>query len=244
MPDVIFKDLSIDATADGDQPSRVAAFWGTVLGQAATAVDERGAGGLHRLDPPPGGPDQRTIWVDAVPERPVGKSRVHLDIRTTDGDPAPLVAAGATVVRSPDDEIAWHVLQDPGGVPLCLFGPNPGWPDAPLGPFELVVDCADPDRLAAWWAVRTGGTGGQRPGQPFCWVEGAAGFPYGFWVFNPVPEPKTVKNRIHWDVVLDEATLDDLLAAGATLIRPADHEIRWNVLADPEGNEFCVFLPT
>ena len=73
----------------------------------------------------------------------------------------------------------------------------------------------------------------------FAWVEGAAGFPWRFWVFAGVPEPKTVKNRIHWDVWGDTPTL---LAAGATLLRARDDEIGWDVLADPEGNEFCVFV--
>jgi hypothetical protein len=59
--------------------------------------------------------------------------------------------------------------------------------------------------------------------------------------FAPVPEPKTVKNRIHWDVWADD--VQPLLDAGATLLRARDDEIGWDVLADPEGNEFCVFRP-
>ena len=57
---------------------------------------------------------------------------------------------------------------------------------------------------------------------------------------RPVPEPKTVKNRLHWDVRGD---VDELIAAGARLLRARDEEISWDVLADPEGNEFCVFDP-
>ena len=60
-------------------------------------------------------------------------------------------------------------------------------------------------------------------------------------MFGPVPEPKVVKNRIHLDVVA--ADLDALLAAGATVLRRRDDEIGWDVLADPEGNEFCRFEP-
>ena len=59
-------------------------------------------------------------------------------------------------------------------------------------------------------------------------------------VFSPVPEPKTVKNRLHWDV---RGELDELLGAGARLLRSRGDDIRWNVLADPEGNEFCLFAP-
>ncbi len=50
-----------------------------------------------------------------------------------------------------------------------------------------------------------------------------------------VPEPKTVKNRMHLDVVGDAA---QIVARGATVVA---EQPRWTVLADPEGNEFCVF---
>ena len=64
------------------------------------------------------------------------------------------------------------------------------------------------------------------------------------WIV-PVPEPKIVKNRMHSDVLGDTQAL---LAAGATLVRlrtptPDRRRIEWDVLADPEGNEFCVFTP-
>ena len=57
---------------------------------------------------------------------------------------------------------------------------------------------------------------------------------------QPVPEPKTVKNRIHWDVPGERA---ELVGAGARLLRARGDDIAWDVLADPEGNEFCVFTP-
>jgi glyoxalase superfamily protein len=59
------------------------------------------------------------------------------------------------------------------------------------------------------------------------------------WIV-PVPEPKTVKNRMHLDVVGDTQAL---IAAGATLVRERGGDIEWDVLADPEGNEFCCFAP-
>ena len=51
-----------------------------------------------------------------------------------------------------------------------------------------------------------------------------------------------MKNRMHFDVLGDT---EALLAAGATLVRAATgrRDIEWDVLADPEGNEFCVFTP-
>ena len=59
------------------------------------------------------------------------------------------------------------------------------------------------------------------------------------WIV-PVSEPKILKNRMHFDLIGDPAAL---LAAGATVVRARDHDIEWDVLADPEGNEFCVFAP-
>jgi hypothetical protein len=236
MPDVAFKDLCIDVTAGGGRAAAVAAFWSEALGQPVKTHDDGG----FSLDPPTAGDKNRIVWFCDVPEPIAGKSRVHIDVRNADGDPAPLLAKGGTLQRAKDDEIHWHVVNDPDGVAVCVFGPHPADPSV-LGPFELVVDSVDCRAIASWWAQRTGGTVGSREGEPFMWIEGAAGFPYMFWVFGDVPEPKTGKNRVHWDVKLVDATIDGLVAAGATLVRPKDDEIGWWIMADPEGNEFCAF---
>jgi hypothetical protein len=55
---------------------------------------------------------------------------------------------------------------------------------------------------------------------------------------NPAAEPKIVKNRMHIDVVGDMA---ELVSQGATVVLPRGDDRDWDVLADPEGNEFCVF---
>ena len=52
-----------------------------------------------------------------------------------------------------------------------------------------------------------------------------------------MPEPKTVKNRVHWDVICDD--VDELVARGARVLRTPDDDIDWHVMADPDGNEFC-----
>jgi len=101
----------------------------------------------------------------------------------------------------------------------------------------LVVDAADPVSIATWWAERYAANVCHDQDRAFSWIDQAAGMPWAI-VFQWVPEPKTVKNRMHWDVW---GETNDLLAAGARLIRPRDDEIGWDVLADPEGNEFCVF---
>ena len=146
------------------------------------------------------------------------------------------------LVRSADPGRPWHVLEDSDGVVLCVFPPQ-GAPVAETRVFELVVDAEDPTDLATWWAERTGATVHHHPVRPFVWIEGAAGFPFERWEFNPVPEAKTHKNRVHWDVTLLDATADELVAAGATLLRGPAPDGEWWVLADPEGNEFCAFAP-
>ena len=78
-------------------------------------------------------------------------------------------------------------------------------------------------------------------GRGFWWVEGIAGAPFETLDAVPVPEPKAVKNRIHWDVT--SADLTGLLAAGATVLAPPTPSTPWTVCADPQGNEFCVFAP-
>ena len=57
--------------------------------------------------------------------------------------------------------------------------------------------------------------------------------------FGLVPERKTQPNRMHWDV--SARSVEPLLDAGATVVRQQGGDIAWHVLADPEGNEFCVF---
>src|SRR5439155_5465743 len=78
------------------------------------------------------------------------------------------------------------------------------------------------------------------PGDPEALIPGAG------LLFVTVPEPKTVKNRVHFDLQPQDRTRDEeverLLALGATLVddrRRADGT-GWAVLADPAGNEFCV----
>jgi hypothetical protein len=107
---------------------------------------------------------------------------------------------------------------------------------------ELIVDCADPDRLAKFWAAVLGW-------QPTGRYEGAveiAGPPGSgpALTFIPVPEAKTVKNRLHIDVnpvgCDQEQEVERLIGLGARRIDIGQGEQSWVVLADPEGNEFCV----
>jgi hypothetical protein len=126
------------------------------------------------------------------------------------------------------------VLADPEGGELCAFTREQVG-DYRL--YEICVDCVDAEPVARWWAERFGATVRAAEGNAYYYVDGIPGAPFDGMVFESVPEPKTVKNRIHWDVYGD---VDDFLAVGATHLWDTK---RWTVLADPEGNEFCVFPP-
>lgn len=56
---------------------------------------------------------------------------------------------------------------------------------------------------------------------------------------NEAPEPKIAKNRVHLDVI--GVAVADLVQAGGTVLREPDHDCRWTVMLDPDGNEFCAF---
>ncbi|WP_051732133.1 VOC family protein [Kitasatospora phosalacinea] len=110
---------------------------------------------------------------------------------------------------------------------------------------NVAIDCADAYRLARFWSEVTGGPVDPecRPGDRETQVTPEGG---PVLYFNQVPEAKTVKNRVHLCLRPDDTGRDAevarLLALGATLVGDHRHPdgTGWAVLADPEGNEFCV----
>jgi len=137
---------------------------------------------------------------------------------------------------------------------------------------QVVIDCSDPDRIADFWAEALGYIK-QPPPEGFDTWEDALrhfGVPEERWgsasavvdpegkkpriYFQKVPEPKTVKNRVHIDVnmatratpleerrrLVDEH-VEKLTGLGATKLRASDQDGEYHVvMQDPEGNEFCV----
>lgn len=141
--------------------------------------------------------------------------------------------------------------------------------------FQVTVDCSDPHVLADWWADALGwavepsdedfirrmitqgyatadqttthrGTLVWKEGQAIRHPDGPMTGPGGRRIlFQGVPEPKTVKNRMHLDVFAGpgrvEAEMERLIAAGATFQhRGQQGPHGWVTLTDPEGNEFCI----
>jgi len=105
---------------------------------------------------------------------------------------------------------------------------------------QIVIDTEDPARLARWWAEALGyrivheapdeveirRTPDELPGL----------------LFGVSPDPKTVKNRLHLDLRPEdqEAEVERLVDMGARPVDIGQGDVSWVVLADPEGNEFCV----
>jgi hypothetical protein len=140
-------------------------------------------------------------------------------------------------------------------------------------PFQVVIDCADPAALAAFWATALHYEV-QPPPEGFAsWEEALAawGVPEDAWnsrsavtdpdgegpriFFQQVPEPKTLKNRVHLDVNAGgplgtpneerrarvAAEVERLEGVGASVFREVEERgEHWVVMQDPEGNEFCV----
>ena len=111
----------------------------------------------------------------------------------------------------------------------------------------VTIDCVDPKKLATFWSdalgyIEVADLGGYLILRP------ADGTPGGLTVsFQEVPEPKVGKNRIHLDLEAADraAEVMRLVELGATLVADRTYrDFAWTVLADPEGNEFCVSGPT
>ncbi len=109
---------------------------------------------------------------------------------------------------------------------------------------EVVIDCADHGTVVDFWAAALGYERREVNEQYVSLVPPTPGTPgRPPLLFQKVPEPKRVKNRVHLDfqaeVMADE--VERLLGLGATFIAERSlGTIRWTVMADPAGNEFCV----
>ncbi|MBK1784706.1 VOC family protein [Prauserella cavernicola] len=112
----------------------------------------------------------------------------------------------------------------------------------PVHVIAIAVDCADAEALAAFWREALGYPEPHRwsdaDGRRYVQLDGDPPL-----LFQPVPEGKTGKNRLHLDVAPAEgdqyAEVDRLAGLGATVLSDESRH-PWVVLADPEGNEFCV----
>ena len=217
----MWEDLCLDAVDVGV----MSRFWSAVSG-------------LELADPEPPaalrGPTSRhTLWVNPVDRPRTAKNRVHLDVYCASVDD--LVALGATVTAPAEETgLGWSRMADPEGNDFCAFVRSP----ERLTDYRLHgigIDCRDAEAQARWWGGLFGVDPAYEADHDVWTLTGVAVDERMTLDFCPVPEQRTEPNRVHWDV---QGDVDELLTRGAT------HQWdmpRWTVLADPEGNEFCVF---
>lgn len=228
----------------------VGRFWAEALGWG-TSVEDPGI--VTNVEPPDlSYPDPAAVFIDVitVPEPKTVKNRVHVDLATSSAaHQAELItrleALGASRADIGQADVPWTVLADPEGNEFCVLEPRSSYQDT--GPVAaVVVDCAQPRTMARFWDEAIDWTLHEVTDDHAVLRSSEGVGPY--LEFVRTPDAKTVKNRTHLDLrpypggdqAAEVARLRDL---GATDVDLGQGEIPWTVLADPEGNEFCVLGP-
>ncbi|MGN9780359.1 VOC family protein [Nonomuraea sp. ZG12] len=221
-------------------------FWAEALGWS---VSSEGPGVTNLAPEGFAWPDPDAFYIDlvTVPDPETVQYRVHLDLATTSAaHQAELVARlkelGATPADVGQGDVPWTVLADPEGNVFCVLEPRETYRDT--GPIAaVVVDCADPRAVARFWDEALDWTLHEVT-DDHARLRSARGVgPYLELLRRPGVQ--TVGNRIHLDLLPypvegQKAEVARLRALGATAADVGQGDVPWVVLADPEGNEFCV----
>jgi catechol 2,3-dioxygenase-like lactoylglutathione lyase family enzyme len=225
---------------DAHDPPRLARFWAGVLGWEI--VDD-----VVLL---PNDDTGFRLRFDASQEQKRGQNQIHFDLTSTSLDDQQQTVArsldlGARHIdvgqRPEEDHV---VLADPEGNEFCVIGPDN----------KFLADCGFIGALACDGSQEVGYFWAKALDWPLVWdqdQETAIRSPHGgpkiTWGGPPVAQ-KTGKNRLHFDIAPpadgdQQAEVDRLISLGATRIDIGQGEVSWVVMADPDGNEFCVLTP-
>ena len=230
-------------TVDAADPRALAHWWARALDWRPGYADA----GEVDVDPPEGEPGVPLVFVPVRdPKR--GPNRVHLDLDTS--SPADqretvqfLLDSGARRADVGQGEVPWVVLADPEGNEFCVLDPRPQYEGCGRVA-AVVVQALRPEAQAAFWEPLTGWRRVRSGPAAAALRDGDRG-PY--LEFVRTGTPRTGKNRWHLDVRPTSPPLGQdrvVAAARAAGARPVDvgqhPRVSWVVLADPEGNEFCV----
>jgi predicted enzyme related to lactoylglutathione lyase len=224
----------------------LAAFWSALLGwrivqDTPGEIDVRAPESLGwMLD----------LLFEPVTEPKTMQNRVHLDLASSSAeDQAAIIERarqlGARSVDIGQSGVPWEVMADPEGNEFCVLEPRDVYRDA--GSLAaIVVEAADPHALGRFWTEATGWHADTN--DPNCVGLAAPDRRGPALEFIPSTRPKTVQNRLHIDVAPypDEtrtAEMARLSALGAYPIDIGQGQVPWEVMADPEGNEFCILTP-
>ncbi|WP_433467428.1 VOC family protein [Spirillospora sp. CA-128828] len=226
--------------------SALGRFWAEVLGWG---VDSEGPGVTNIAPVGFDWPDPAAFYIDfvAVPDPETVKYRVHLDLATTSAaHQAELVARlkdlGATPADVGQGDVPWTVLADPEGNVFCVLEPREIYRDT--GPIAaVVVDCEDPRAMARFWDEAIEWTLHEVTDDHAVLRSPEGVGPY--LELLRTSGARTWWNRAHVDLIPDpiddkEPEVARLRALGATDVDLGQGDVPWTVLADTEGNEFCV----
>jgi len=230
---------------DANDPLRLARFWSGALNWA---IDDEANNEISLIPT-----DGTRFILDflPVPEAKAGKNRIHLDLVSESVEHQTqmvdrLISLGAQPIEIGQPNDADHVvLSDPEGNEFCVVrrGEFLATTDL-LG--AIVFEPGDPVTGRFW---------GEAIGWPVVYDQDgdtAIRAPDGngpFVTFGPPGgDAKTTKNRLHLDIAPpgdgDQAVeVDRLVAIGATRVDIGQGDVPWVVMADPDGNEFCVLTP-
>jgi predicted enzyme related to lactoylglutathione lyase len=227
---------------DANDPDRLARFWAGVLDREI--ADDDGPTLLPRDD------IGFSIQFQPTREQKTGPNRMHLHLTSTSLDDQQSTVARVLrlggrhldVGQRPDDEHV--VLADPEGNEFCVIEPGN----------SFLADCGFLGELTCDGSQQVGRFWRAALGWPLVWdqdgetaIQSPGGGTKVSWGGPPVA-PKSGKNRLHFDLAPpvhedQQAEVDRLVALGATRVDIGQGEVSWVVMADPEGNEFCVLTP-
>ena len=192
-------------------------------------------------------PDPTAVCVDVVtvPDPETVKYRVHLELATTSAAHHTelvqrLKELGATTADMGQGDVPWTVMADPEGNMFSVLEPREIYRDT--GPIAaVVVDCADPRAMARFWGEAIDWTLHEVTDDRALLRSAKGVGPYLEFVRASRQKP----SRVHLDVLPypgddQAAEVDRLRALGATDADVGQGDVPWNILADPEGNDFCV----
>jgi hypothetical protein len=228
------------------QPRDLGTFWSALLGWEIV-LDESGEVDVRA-------PESQGWLLDLVFGPDGGpktvKNRIHLDLASA--SPQDKVAIierarglGARSVDIGQGNVPWEVMADPEGNEFCVLEPREVYMSAGAVA-AIVVDGVDARRMGEFWSEATGWSLHPKPAEE---VGLNAPNGRGPWLeFLNGHEPKTAQNRIHLDVRPSagddqQAEVERLISAGARRADIGQGDVPWEVMADPEGNEFCVLTP-
>ena len=239
----------VQANVKARDDAALGRFWAQALGwvsRSGPGATSVAPAGFDWTDP------DAPVCVDviAVPDPETVRYRTHIDLATTSAAHqtelvARLKELGATPADVGQGDVPWTVLADPEGNVFCVLEPREVYRDT--GPIAaVVVGCADPRAMARFWGEAMGWTVHEVTDHHARLRAAKGTGPY--LEFLRMPAVRTVWHRVHLDLVpyrgADQAAeVSRLQTLGATLADVGQGDVPWIVMADPEGNEFCVLGP-